>query len=105
MDMDIMDIAIPAAEVAGDRLFSSGRDMLATWRHSMKTETMRLLMILRDQYIKSGYCDREKECENRDLRNSDKIFGAAPPLIIIIILLPIEKHMQFKIMVFYPLYY
>jgi len=46
--MDIMDIAIPAAEVAVERLFSSARDMLATRRHSMKAETMRLLMILRD---------------------------------------------------------
>jgi len=46
--MDIMDIAIPVAEVAVERLFSSGRDMLATRRHSMKAETMRLLMILRD---------------------------------------------------------
>ena len=43
-----MDIAIPVAEVAVERLFSSGRDMFATRRHSMKAETMRLLMILRD---------------------------------------------------------
>jgi len=50
-----MDIAIPVAEVVVERLFSSGRDTLVTRRHSMKAETMRLLMTLRDQYIKSGW--------------------------------------------------
>jgi hypothetical protein len=51
-------LAIPAAEVAVERLFSSSRDLLAIRRHSMKAETMRLLMILRDQYI-------EKNIKNR----------------------------------------
>ncbi|KAJ6038619.1 hypothetical protein N7460_007336 [Penicillium canescens] len=41
-------LAIPAAEVAVERLFSRGRDLLGVRRHSLKGETMRKVMLLRD---------------------------------------------------------
>jgi hAT family C-terminal dimerisation region len=43
-------LAIPAAEVAVERLFSHGRDLLGVRRHSLKGETMRKVMLLRDIY-------------------------------------------------------
>ena len=43
-------LAIPAAEVSVERLFSSGRDLLGLRRQSMSSETMRLLMLLKDMY-------------------------------------------------------
>lgn len=43
-------LAIPAAEVAVERLFSRGRDLLGVRRHSLKGETMRKVMLLRDIY-------------------------------------------------------
>jgi hAT family protein len=43
-------LAIPAAEVAVERLFSRGRDLLGIRRHSLKGETMRKVMLLRDIY-------------------------------------------------------
>jgi hypothetical protein len=43
-------LAIPASEVAVERLFSKGRDLLGLRRHSLSAETMRKL-ILRDMYI------------------------------------------------------
>jgi hypothetical protein len=44
-------LPIPAAEVAVERLFSRGRDMLGLRRHSLNGESMRRLMLLRDIYI------------------------------------------------------
>jgi hypothetical protein len=44
-------LAIPAAEVAVERLFSHGRDLLGLRRHSLNGETMRRVMLLRDTYI------------------------------------------------------
>ncbi|KAJ6001163.1 hypothetical protein N7481_001572 [Penicillium waksmanii] len=41
-------LAIPAAEVAVEKLLSRGRDLLGVRRHSMKGETMRKVMLLRD---------------------------------------------------------
>lgn len=43
-------LAIPAAEVSVERLFSRGRDLLGLRRHSLKGETMRKMMLLRDIY-------------------------------------------------------
>jgi hypothetical protein len=43
-------IAIPSAEVDVERLFSGCRDVLGIWRQSMKEQTMRTLMLLRDCY-------------------------------------------------------
>jgi hAT family C-terminal dimerisation region len=43
-------LAIPAAEVSVERLFSGGRDMLGLRRHSMSAETMRVLVLLKDMY-------------------------------------------------------
>jgi hypothetical protein len=43
-------LAIPAAEVAVERLFNHGRDILGVRRHSLNGETMRRVMILRDIY-------------------------------------------------------
>jgi hypothetical protein len=44
-------LVIPAAEVAVERLFSRGRDLLGLRRHSLNVETMRRVMLLRDIYI------------------------------------------------------
>ena len=44
-------LAIPAAEVAVERLFSRGRDLLVLRRHSLNGETMRKVMLLRDIYF------------------------------------------------------
>ena len=43
-------LAIPAAEVSVERLFSRGRDLLGLRRHSLKGETMRKIVLLRDIY-------------------------------------------------------
>lgn len=43
-------LAIPASEVAVERLFSAGRDLLGIRRHSMKADTMRMLMLMNDVY-------------------------------------------------------
>lgn len=43
-------LAIPAAEVAVERLFSHGRDILGVRRYSLQGETMRRLMFLRSAY-------------------------------------------------------
>jgi hypothetical protein len=43
-------LAIPASEVAVERLFSAGRDLLGVRRHSMKANTMRMLMLIGDAY-------------------------------------------------------
>jgi hypothetical protein len=40
-------LAIPASEVAVERLFNNGRDLLGLRRHSQHGETMRRLMLLR----------------------------------------------------------
>ena len=39
-------LAIPASEVSVERLFSAGRDLLGIRRHSMKADTMRMLMLM-----------------------------------------------------------
>ena len=44
-------LTIPASKVAVERLFNKGRDLLGLRRHSVSTETMRKLMLLRDMYI------------------------------------------------------
>jgi hypothetical protein len=43
-------LAIPASEVAVERLFSKERDLLGIRRHSMKAYTMRILMLMDDAY-------------------------------------------------------
>ena len=43
-------LAIPASEVAVERLFSNGRDLLGVRRGSMKAETMRMLTLMDDAY-------------------------------------------------------
>ena len=43
-------LAIPASEVAVERLFSRRRDLLGVRRYSLNAETMRKLMLLRDMY-------------------------------------------------------
>jgi hypothetical protein len=45
-------LAIPASEVAVERLFNKGRDLLGLRRHSLNAETMRKLILLRDMYIR-----------------------------------------------------
>ncbi|KAJ5348632.1 uncharacterized protein N7506_001885 [Penicillium brevicompactum] len=47
-------LAIPASEVAVERLFNSGRDLLGLRRHSLHGETMRRLVLLRDVYKPEG---------------------------------------------------
>ena len=42
--------AIPAAKFAIERLFRRSRDLLGVRRHSLKGETMRKVMLLRDIY-------------------------------------------------------
>jgi len=41
-------LPIPASEVAVERLFNMGRDVLGIRRHSMKADTMRMLMLMND---------------------------------------------------------
>jgi hypothetical protein len=43
-------LAIPASEVAVERLFSAARDVLGLQRHSMTGETIRFLMLLEAEY-------------------------------------------------------
>jgi hypothetical protein len=45
-------LAILASEVAIERLFNQGRDLLGLRRHSLNAKTMRKLMLLRDMYIR-----------------------------------------------------
>ena len=40
-------LAIPAAEVDVERLFSLGRDLIGVRRYSLSPDTMRTLMLLR----------------------------------------------------------
>lgn len=47
-------LAIPASEVAVERLFNNGRDLLGLRRHSLQGETMRRLVLLRDIYKSDG---------------------------------------------------
>jgi hypothetical protein len=41
-------VAIPASEVAVERLFSTARDILGVRRFSMKGDTIRILMLMND---------------------------------------------------------
>jgi hypothetical protein len=43
-------LAIPASEVSVERKFNSGRDLLGIRRFSMKSDTMRMLMLMDDVY-------------------------------------------------------
>ncbi len=43
-------LAIPASDVAVERLFSRERDLLDVRRYSLNAETMKKLMLLRDMY-------------------------------------------------------
>ncbi|KAK9481458.1 hypothetical protein V1527DRAFT_479602 [Lipomyces starkeyi] len=43
-------LAIPASEVAVERLFNSGTDLLGPRSHSLSPDTMRTLVLLRDMY-------------------------------------------------------
>jgi hAT family C-terminal dimerisation region len=43
-------LAISIAEVDVERLFSSGRDLIGLRRHSLSPDTMKALMLCRDQY-------------------------------------------------------
>src|SRR5450432_740654 len=42
---------IPAGEVAGERLFSTGRDLIGLRRYSLSPETMRTLILLRSHIL------------------------------------------------------
>jgi hypothetical protein len=44
-------LAIPASEVAVERLFSMARDLIGVRRHSMKADTMRMLMLMNDSHL------------------------------------------------------
>ena len=46
-------LAIPASEVACERLFSAGRDMIGVRRFSLKADTMRQLSLLRASFRQS----------------------------------------------------
>jgi len=46
-------LPIPAAEVDVERVFCSGRDMIGLRRHSMSIETMRALILTRNQLKQS----------------------------------------------------
>ncbi|KAK9342167.1 hypothetical protein V1522DRAFT_416993 [Lipomyces starkeyi] len=41
-------LAIPESEVAVERLFNSGTDLLGLRRHSLSPDTMRTLVLLKD---------------------------------------------------------
>jgi hypothetical protein len=43
-------LPVPAVEVAIERLFSGARDVLGLRRWSLKAETMRILILLKDCY-------------------------------------------------------
>jgi hypothetical protein len=43
-------LAIPASEVPVERIFNIGRDILGIRRHSMNSETMRMLMLLDNRH-------------------------------------------------------
>jgi len=43
-------LPLPASEVVCKRLFSTGRDMLGLRRHRLNRETMRLLILLKDEF-------------------------------------------------------
>ncbi|KAJ5082309.1 hypothetical protein N7532_011352 [Penicillium argentinense] len=43
-------LAIPASEVAVERVFSTARDVLGIRRYSLKGDTLRMLMLIRDGY-------------------------------------------------------
>lgn len=43
-------LPLPALEVVCERLFSTGRDMLGLRRHRLDGETMRLLMLLKNEF-------------------------------------------------------
>jgi hypothetical protein len=43
-------LAIPASEVAIERVFSTARDVLGIRRYSLKGDTIRMLMLIRDGY-------------------------------------------------------
>jgi hypothetical protein len=43
-------LAIPASEVAVERVFSTARDVLGIRRHSLKGDTIRMLMLIRDGF-------------------------------------------------------
>ncbi|KAJ6125923.1 hypothetical protein N7471_010416 [Penicillium samsonianum] len=43
-------LAIPASEVAVERVFSTARDVLGIRRYSLKADTLRMLMLIRDGY-------------------------------------------------------
>jgi hypothetical protein len=64
-------LAIPVSEVAVERLFSATRDVLGLRRHSMTSETMRFLMLLRAEYkIHQIVITKEilDDIESRELR-------------------------------------
>ena len=46
-------LPIPPAEVDCERLFSSSRDLLGIRRASLLPETMKALLLVRDQYRRS----------------------------------------------------
>lgn len=43
-------LAVPGSQVAVERLFNGRRDVLGLRKHSMSTETMRVLMLSKDIY-------------------------------------------------------
>jgi hypothetical protein len=44
-------LAIPASEMAVERLFNVARDLLGVRRYSMKADTMRMLMLMNDSHL------------------------------------------------------
>jgi hypothetical protein len=44
-------LAIPASEVAVERLFNVARDLIGVRRYSMKADTMRMLMLMNDSHL------------------------------------------------------
>jgi hypothetical protein len=43
-------LANPVSEVSVERNFNSGRDLLGIWRFSIKSDTMRMLMLMDNVY-------------------------------------------------------
>ena len=43
-------LANPVSEISVERNFNSGRDLLGIWRFSMKSDTMRILILMDNIY-------------------------------------------------------
>jgi hypothetical protein len=54
-------LAIPGSEVDVERLFNVGRDVLGIRRYSMNTETLGLLVLLKDSHRRLRDAELEQE--------------------------------------------